>query len=162
VVAAEPGELALPADGGLGRWLCGEPLLLGLLEAFDLALGLRVVGAGVVEPDVEAAELDLEGDPAAAAGEAGEDRPVVGEHAGGDSPAHEGLLEGVDDVGPGDGAPRDAGHGQTGVVVERVEDLHRCAVGEPPAGGVGLPAFVGLFGFEPVPGRPGSLLRLGG
>jgi hypothetical protein len=34
----------------------------------DLALGLRVVGAGVVEPDAEAAELDFEGDPAATAG----------------------------------------------------------------------------------------------
>src|SRR3954452_19411017 len=45
VVAAEPGELALQAGGGLGRWLRGEPLLLGLLEAFDLALGLWVVGS---------------------------------------------------------------------------------------------------------------------
>ncbi len=36
------------------------------------------------------------------------------------------------------------------------------AVGELPVGGVGLPAFVGLLGFEPVPGRPGSLLRLRG
>jgi hypothetical protein len=48
VVAREPGELAL--------------------QAGDLALGLGVVGAGVVEPDAEAAVLDLEGDPAAAAG----------------------------------------------------------------------------------------------
>jgi hypothetical protein len=34
VVAAEPGELAVQAGDGLGRWLRGEPLLLGLLEAF--------------------------------------------------------------------------------------------------------------------------------
>jgi hypothetical protein len=68
VVAREPGELALQAGDALGRWLRGEPLLLGPLEAFDLALGLGVVGAGVVEPDAEAAVLDLEGDPAAAAG----------------------------------------------------------------------------------------------
>ena len=64
------------AGDGLGWWLGGEPLLLGLLEAFDLALGLRMMGAGVVEPDAEAAELDFEGDPAAVAREAGEDRSV--------------------------------------------------------------------------------------
>jgi hypothetical protein len=58
VVAAEPRELAPQAGDGLARWLRGEPLLLGLLEAFDLALGLGVVGAGVLEPDAEAAELE--------------------------------------------------------------------------------------------------------
>src|SRR3954451_5104087 len=88
--------------------------------------------------------------------------PVVGEHAGGDSPAHEGVPEGADDIGSGDGASRDTRQGETGVVVEKVEDLYRCAVGEPPVSGVGLPALVGLFGFEPVPGRAWSLLRLGG
>ena len=154
VVAPEPGQLALQAGDGLRWWLCGEPFLLGLLEAFHFALGLGVVGSGVVEPDSEAAEFDFEGDPAAAAGQTGEDRPVIGQHAGGDSPTHEGVLEGVDDVGAGDGAAWDGGQREPGVVVEDVEDLHRGAVGEVPVGGVGLPAFVGLLGFEPVPGRP--------
>jgi hypothetical protein len=40
---------------------------------------------------------------------------------------------------------------ETGVVVEEVEDLHGCVVGELPVGGVCLPAFVGLVGFEPMP-----------
>ena len=82
VVAAEPVELAVQAGDGACGWLGGEPLLLGLLEAFDLAAGLGVVGAGVVEADTEAAELDLEGDAAAATLSAGEHGAVVGEHAG--------------------------------------------------------------------------------
>jgi hypothetical protein len=76
VVVPEPGQLAGQAAGGVCGWLRGEPLLLGLLEPFDLAAGLGVVGPGVVEPDAEAAELDLEGDAAAAALPAGEDRTV--------------------------------------------------------------------------------------
>jgi hypothetical protein len=105
----------------------------------------------VVEPDAEPAQLDLECDTSATAGSTGEDRAVVGEHAGGDSPAEKGVLEGVHHVGFGDGAARDTGQGEPGVVVEEVEDLHAGAVGEVPVGGVGLPAFVGLFGLEPVP-----------
>ena len=70
----------------------------------------------VVEADAEAAELDFEGDPASAARQTGEDHPVVSEHAGGDSRTGEGVLEGVDDAGPGDGASWDAGQGETGVV----------------------------------------------
>jgi hypothetical protein len=38
------------------------------------------------------------------------------------------------------------------VVVEDVEDLDLCPVGEVPVGDVGLPAFVGLGGFEAFPG----------
>src|SRR4051812_21109067 len=74
VVAAELGELALQAGGGLGGWLGGEPFLLGLVESLDLSAGLGMVRSGVVEPDPEPTELDLEGDPASAAGETGEDR----------------------------------------------------------------------------------------
>jgi hypothetical protein len=83
VVAAEPVQLPLEFLHGGGGWLRGEPLLLGLVEALDLAAGLRVVGPGVVEEDPSLAELDLEGDPAAASGCAGEDRAVVGEHPAG-------------------------------------------------------------------------------
>src|SRR5215217_4312684 len=46
VVVDEPVELALQrCDGGCGG-LGGQPLLLGLVKAFDFAAGLRVVGAG--------------------------------------------------------------------------------------------------------------------
>jgi hypothetical protein len=154
--------VALQAGDRGGRWLGCEPLLLGLLESLDLAAGLRMVGPGVVEADPESAEFDLEGDAAAAAGCAGEDGAVVGEHAGGDSPLHKGMLKGAEDIGAGDAAPHVAAEGAAGVVVEEVENLDVGAVGELPVGGVGLPAFVRLLGREPAPRRPGSLLGLGG
>jgi hypothetical protein len=47
------------------------------------------------------------------------------------------------------------------VVVEDVEDLHVGAVGQGPVGGVGLPAFVGEFGFEAEIGAARPFLRLG-
>ncbi len=54
-----------------------EPFLQGLVEALHFSAGLRMVGPGVVEPDPGGVAGDLEGDPAAAAGCAGEHRPVV-------------------------------------------------------------------------------------
>nr|WP_240978246.1 hypothetical protein [Knoellia sp. DB2414S] len=50
--------LQLRGGGGLGG-LCGEPLLEGLLEAFDLAAGGGVVGSGVLLSDVESAQFGL-------------------------------------------------------------------------------------------------------
>ena len=44
VVFAEPVELALQVGAGRGRRVGGEPALQGLVEAFDLALGLRCPG----------------------------------------------------------------------------------------------------------------------
>ena len=64
VVQPELVQLGLQLGHGAGPRLGREPLLLGLMERFDLAAGLRVVGAGVVEPDTEDAELDLQRDPA--------------------------------------------------------------------------------------------------
>jgi hypothetical protein len=49
--------------------LSGEPAFLGLVEAFDLALGLRMVGVAVFLGDAEAGEQVFEA--VAAAGEAG-------------------------------------------------------------------------------------------
>ena len=46
---------------GTGRWLGAQPLLHGLLEALDLALGLGVVGASVLLVDAEDDQLTLEG-----------------------------------------------------------------------------------------------------
>src|SRR5215472_572556 len=48
-----------------------------------LAAGLRVVGAGVAEADVQGSQLDLQRNPAPAARGAGEHRSVVGQHRGG-------------------------------------------------------------------------------
>ena len=53
------------------------------------------------------------------------------------------------------------GDGVAGVVVDEVEDLYVGAVGQPPVGEFGLPAFVGLLGGEADVGRFGALLRVG-
>ena len=50
---------------GDGRWwLLLQPFLEGLVESFDLAAGLRVVGPGVPEADATLVQGDLEGDAA--------------------------------------------------------------------------------------------------
>jgi hypothetical protein len=69
-------ELGLePGDGG-AEVMCGEPAFEGLVEAFDLAAGLGVVGAGVGQSDVQRGQVAFERDLAAAAGGGGEDRAV--------------------------------------------------------------------------------------
>jgi hypothetical protein len=142
LVDAVVSDFAVWADvwaGGFGSGGVG----LGGCAAAD-----RSVGPRVVEADPESAEFDLEYDPAAAAGCAGENGAVVGEHAGGDSPLHKGMLKGAEDIGAGDAAPHVAAEGAAGVVVEEVENLDVGAVGELPVGGVGLPAFVRLLGRD--------------
>ena len=76
VVASELVQLALQRpDRGGGRLRC-QPFLLGLVEPFYFAAGLRVVGPGVVEFHSEDSEFDFEGDSAVAALFGGEDCPV--------------------------------------------------------------------------------------
>jgi len=53
VVAGEAVQLGLEGFDRGGGFLFGEPFLLGLVEPFDLAAGLGVVGAGVVKADPE-------------------------------------------------------------------------------------------------------------
>ena len=72
------------------------------------------------------------------------------------------LRNSVDDDGAGDAAVGGDRQGVAGVVVEPVEDLDVGAVGEPPVGEVGLPAFVGLFGGEADVGGLRAFLRLRG
>jgi hypothetical protein len=68
----------------------------------------------------------------------------------------------VVDVGAFEHGAGDAGQAESGVVVDDVEDLDVCAVGQRPVGDVGLPALVGLLGFEAEVGALRSLVRLGG
>lgn len=137
-----------------------QVFLLGLVEAFDFAAGLGVIGAGVVVSDAEFAEDDFQGGAAVAALSGGEDGAVVGEQASGGAPGGDGGQEGVDDVGAGRDGACMAGDGQPGVVVEDVEDFHGGAIGEVPVGDVGLPSLVGLFGFKANPRGAGTFLRL--
>ena len=83
-------------DRGRLDGLGAQPFLEGLLEAFDLAAGLGVVGAGVLLGDVPAAELGLEAVAAAltAGVPDGVDHPVVGQGGRGDAVLACGFPEG--------------------------------------------------------------------
>ena len=140
----------------------GQPAVEGLVEAFDFAAGLGVVGTRVDQADAEGGQVAFERDLTAAARLGGEDGAVVCEDGGGQSPAGERVVEDVDDVGGFVDRQRVAGDGQAAVVVDDVEDLDGGAVGEVPVGGVGLPALVGLVGFEADQRRLRAFLRLGG
>ncbi len=126
------------------------------MEAFDFALGLRVVRGAVLLLDAEEGQEVFEG--VASAAESGGVNPsVVGEGGGGRAVGVDCGQEGGDDVVAGDRVVGGAGQQVAGVVVEPVQDLDVGAVGEAPVGEVGLPGLVGLRGFEPEVGRPGSL-----
>ena len=96
VVLAEGVELGLEAGQGGGGRLRGQPAFLGLVEPFDLALGLGVEGVAVLLGDAQGGQQVLEGVPAAAEA-GGVDAPVVGEGRGGQPVGVAGLQERVDD-----------------------------------------------------------------
>ena len=156
------------SNGGGLDGLGAQPLLQGLLEAFDLAAGGGVVGAGVLLEHVPVAQLLLEGVAAAAAtGVAdGVDHPVVGEGGGRDAVLCCGFAERGDHDRGADPVVSRYLQGVAGVVVEPADDLYlgpglAVRLGEPVVREVGLPALVGHRGLEPDVGGPGSLLRLG-
>jgi hypothetical protein len=115
VDALEAVELGLQVVQSGGGGLSCEPALQGLVEAFDLALGLRVVGMAVLLGDAQAGEQVLEA--VAAAGEMRSvDRPVVGEgrlrkggrpwstmttHLRGESDPRPGATSRPSETGPG-------------------------------------------------------------
>ena len=57
VDGAEGVELELEVGNGLGPGLLGQVELQGLMEAFDLATGLGVIGRGVNALNTQAVEL---------------------------------------------------------------------------------------------------------
>ena len=131
------------------------------MEAFDLALGLRVVGVAVLLGDAQAGEKAFE--VVVAMGEScGVDaiRCRSGWMRAGRGVG--GVGEAGDDIGAGDAAVGGAGQQVSGVVVEPVEDLGVGAVGQSPVGEVGLPAFVGLLGGEADVGAAWGVCVAGG
>jgi hypothetical protein len=161
VVGDEAVELGLELF--LGGWgvLAGEEPFEGLVESFDLAAGLGVVGPGVLGGDPEGQQLGLHGSAVVASGRRGEDRPVVGQERGGISPLLSGSMQGAHDIGGSCGGERPALHAQPGVVINDVEDLEHDAVEAGDVGDVGLPALVGELSFEPAPGALGAFVGLG-
>ena len=162
VVVAAGVELALQLADGSCQGLGAQPLLLGLVEPLDLAVGLRVVGPGVDRPDAAGLQGLLQDDAAAAAGQAGEDRAVVAEQRGRIAVLVSGFAEATIDVGALEHDQSGAGWAVAAVVVEDVQDLDVGAVGELPVGGVGGPHLVGLFGLEAQVAALGALVRLRG
>lgn len=81
-----------------------EPFFEGLVEAFNLALGLGVAGTAVLLSDAQGRDESFEGvSSAAAASEAGGvDEAVVGERGGGQAVLLRGVQEGIDHDGSGD------------------------------------------------------------
>ena len=135
---------------GVGQGAGCEPAFEGLVEAFDLSLGLRVAGAAVLLGDAVCGEEFFE--PAAGAFEAGqasgEHEPVVREGrvarpVAGDQLGHHGHDHRAGERFGGADVEE-----VSGMVVEEVEDLDPGAGGEEPVGDVGLPAFVGQVCFE--------------
>jgi hypothetical protein len=82
VVGAEGVELELQLGPAAGGRPAAQEALEGLVEAFNLAAGLGVVGGGVLGKDAEALQLGFEQDLAPARG-SGEDGAVVGEQGAG-------------------------------------------------------------------------------
>lgn len=142
VVGDEGVELGLQFGEVGGRWAAAEPFLEGLLEAFDLAAGLGVVGAGRLGDDTDGAQLDLEAD-LEAAQTSGEVEPIVAELSQWHPPQGGGLAERLPGgVGGGFGQCLDAQR-DTGVVIEEAENPHPPIGGGDPVDAVGLPQLVG-------------------
>jgi hypothetical protein len=152
--ASEGVQLGLQFGDSDDCWLSSEPAFQGLVEAFDLALGL---GMAVLLGDAEAGQWVFEA--VAAAGEAGGvDRPVVGQGGLWQAVGLGGGQEGGDHDLAADTAVGAAGEQVAGVVIKPVDDLHAGTVGELPVGEVRLPALVGLVGLESPIGAFGPLL----
>ena len=108
VFDAEPVELGLQLEDRGGGGLLGEPAFLGLMEAFDLALSLRVVRFAVLLFHSEHGQEVFEGVTAAAVS-GGVNPAVVGQGRGGNPVFLSGGEECGDDVVPGDGGVDGAG-----------------------------------------------------
>lgn len=103
VVLLERVELSLQLRDRLGCGLGCEEAFEGLVEPFDLALGLGVPRGAVLLPDAEEGQEVFEG-VAAAAEAGGVDAAIVGECRCGGAVFVDDGQEGGDDVAAGDGA----------------------------------------------------------
>ena len=161
VLAAEPVELGVELVEAAREGPCGEPLLEGAVPAFDLALGLGMVGAAVLPAHAHQGEQAFER-PRFGRVQAGRVHgAVVGERGGGDAVPGARLAERLLDGLHGDRRVRARVQEEPGVVVEPGDDERVRAVRDRPVGEVRLPRLVGQRGLEPRVRGPGPLPRLG-
>jgi hypothetical protein len=131
----------------------------GLVEAFVLALGGRLVGLTGNRLDPQGHDVDDELAQESTARRVERD-PVVGQQPLGNAMGGHGLVE-HDDRRLGGLAPGDVGRDRVaGVVVDELEDHALAPTGEHVLGGIELPAGVRGRIHEPAPGRPRFLPRL--
>src|SRR5260370_6561330 len=161
VVVAKGVELKLEVSEGACWGLLMQEAVESLVEALDLAAGLRMVGRGVLEDDAETLQLEFEKD-LAPSGFGSEDRGVVTEQGSRKTVLSRSRMKHVDGVGSLDGDESHAGDRESGLVVQEVQNFHRTAVGQLPGSGVQLPGLVGEFGFETDERGLWSLVRLRG
>nr|WP_241432181.1 hypothetical protein [Ilumatobacter nonamiensis] len=139
--------------GDASWWALGaEPLLHGLLEAFDLAAGGRMIGSRVLLHDTETHQERFEAvaSTAAAAGEPGREvEAVVGQRRRGNTQLSNGVGERVDHDRCRHPMVCSHREGIAGMIIEPGQHLDVDTIGEADVGHVGLPALVGLFGLEP-------------
>ena len=143
------GRAGLGGRRGSRRAAAGSSQLLeGLVEALDLALGLRVAGVAVLLGDAE----DRRGGTRRRSSRRRSGRCRRGRCRSawrrGSRVRRLAARNVVDDDVAGDRGVGGAAEQVAGVVVEPVEDLDVGAVGQAPVGEVGLPALVGLGGSK--------------
>ena len=146
---AEAVEWACSSVDGRRRGAGRRAMLEGLVEPFDLAVGLGVVGPGVSGADAHRGEGVGE-DVAVRRGVVGQEPGRPADTRGGGGEHDEALLPGARSAGPARRRP-------AAVVIDDVEDLDLGAVGELPGGVVELPAVVGPLGGEAARGPLGAL-----
>lgn len=150
VVGGEAVELCLQLDDGRWSRLAGEEPFERLVEPFDLAAGLGMVGARVLQLDAQGEQLGLErGGAAAVLG--GVDKAVIGEDRRGQPPAAGRVAEQPHDAVGGRDPERAAGDQHPRVVVDDLADLDVGVVSETPVRHIRLPALVRQRRFEAGP-----------
>lgn len=144
-------ELGLELDDTACRVEGGEVFLEGLVEAFELAAGLGVVGAGGDLVHAEGADPGLEDDFEAEL-VAGEYQAVVGDQPGWGALVPARLFEHGRGVFAGHSAiERDQGRHEPGVVIDEIDDLETGPARRGPLSHVALPQVVGTRPLETPP-----------
>ena len=130
--------------------MVGDPGVLGAVLAFQLALGLRVVGAAVDELHAGGADLAFEEDHGAVQ-PAGERGAVVRQQLAGQAVGSHRAAKRLPGQRSGQARPGHGGQQEPGPVVEDVHHPELAAVDQPMLGAVDLPQVVAERPLEPLP-----------
>ena len=153
-------DLGLQLGQRVGEWLLVEVAEQGLVEAFVLALGGRLVRLAGDRLDAQARRRVPTSWPRYPRRDGFSATPLSDSSRCGHAVGGDGLVEDRD-RGLGGLTPRDVGGDRVaGVVVDELEDHALASAGQHVLGRVELPARVRCRVDEPAPRRAGLLLRL--